>query len=294
LYVGETVERSCLVVGSSSQIGTWLVPDLVANGWTAHLISRGIARRADDGARAIWHEFDLTKLDRPFPSVTAEALFHSAGIGAILPWLEPVRAAGVSRVIAFSSTSLLTKANSESAYDREMISRLATYEQSFIATSEKLGLNWTILRPTMIYGGKFGDRTVTDIARVIRKLGFFPLLGEAKGLRQPVHAADLAIACMQTVDCPSAFNRIYNLGGAERLSYRNMVERIFTAMDKTPRFFPVPLTGFELAVRLANLHPRYRHLTSSMATRMNQDMVFSIEQASVDFGFTPRAFLPCL
>ena len=288
------MERSCLVVGSSSQIGTWLVPDLVAYGWTAHLISRGIARRADDGPRAIWHEFDLARLDRPFPSVTADVLFHTAGIGAILPWLERIRSAGVSRVIAFSSTSLLTKANSDSAYDREMIARLAGYEQTFIATSERLGLNWTILRPTMIYGGKFGDRTVMDIARVIRKLGFFPLLGQAKGVRQPVHAADLANACMQTVDCTAAFNRTYNLAGAERLSYRHMGERIFKAMDKTPRFLPVPLTAFELAVRLANLHPRYRHLTSSMATRMNQDMIFSIEEAVADFGFTPRAFLPRL
>jgi len=35
-------------------------------------------------------------------------------------------------------------------------------------------------------------------------------------------------------------------------------------------------------------------LTSSMATRMNQDMIFSIEEAVADFGFTPRAFLPRL
>ncbi len=288
------MERSCLVVGSSSQIGSWLVPDLVASGWTAHLISRGITRRADDGPSAIWHEFDLRRLDRPFPNVAASVLFHTAGIGAILPWLEQIRAAGVDRVIAFSSTSLLTKATSDSAYDREMIARLAGYEQTFIATCESLGLNWTILRPTMIYGGKFGDRTVMDIARVIRKFGFFPLLGKARGLRQPVHAADLAMACMQAADRPTTFNRIYNLAGAERLPYRVMVERIFVAMGRAPRFFPVPMAGFELAVRVANLHPRYRHLTSSMATRMNQDMVFSIEEASADFGFTPRAFVPRL
>lgn len=288
------MERSCLVVGSSSQIGSWLVPDLLASGWTAHLISRGMARRADDGPFAIWHEFDLTKLDRPFPNVAASVLFHTAGIGAILPWLERTRTAGVGRVIAFSSTSLLTKAASDSAYDREMIGRLAAYEQNFIATCERLGLDWTILRPTMIYGGKFGDRTVMDIVRVIRKFGFFPLLGKARGLRQPVHAADLATACMQVADCPTTFNRIYNLGGGERLPYRSMVERIFKAMDRTPRFLPVPLVGFELAVRLANLHPRYRHLTSSMAKRMNQDMVFSIEEADADFGFAPREFLPRL
>jgi uncharacterized protein YbjT (DUF2867 family) len=175
-----------------------------------------------------------------------------------------------------------------------MISRLGKYEEAFIATSENLGLGWTILRPTLIYGGKFGDRTVMDIARVIRKFGFFPLLGKGCGLRQPVHSADLAKACIQVVDCPATFNQIYNLGGAECLPYHKMVERIFEAMGKRPRFLPVPLVGFQLAGRLANLHPRSRHLTSSMATRMNQDMIFSIVEASSDFGFQPRAFSPRL
>jgi nucleoside-diphosphate-sugar epimerase len=288
------MDRTCLVIGSSSQIGSWLVSELNADGWTSHLMSRGISPRADDSSTATWQAFDLTQIDRSFPEVTASVLFHTAGIGAILPWLDKISARGVSRIVAFSSTSLLTKAASESALDRQMIARLAQYEQTFIETSERLGLRWTILRPTMIYGGKFGDRTVRDIAGVIRKLGFFPLLGGGRGLRQPVHAADLAAACMQVVDRPATFNRIYNLGGGERLPYRSMVERIFKAMDRKPRFLPVPLAGFELAVRFANLHPRYRHLTSSMATRMNQDMVFSIEEAHADFGFTPRDFRPSI
>jgi nucleoside-diphosphate-sugar epimerase len=257
-------------------------------------MSRGISPRAESSLKAPWRPFDLKQVDGPFPDVTADVLFHTAGIGIILPWLEKVRAAGVARVIAFSSTSLLTKEGSDSSVDQEMVARLASYEQTFIELSERLGLRWTILRPTMIYGGKFGDRTVMDIARVIRRLGFFPLLGGGRGLRQPVHAADLAAACMQVVDRPATFNRIYNLGGGERLPYRSMVERIFKAMDRKPRFLPVPLAGFELAVRFANLHPRYRHLTSSMATRMNQDMVFSIEEAHADFGFTPRDFRPAV
>jgi nucleoside-diphosphate-sugar epimerase len=255
-------------------------------------MSRGISPRADDSPSAIWQAFDLTQIDRSFPDVAANVLFHTAGIGTILPWLDKISASGVSRIVAFSSTSLLTKAASENARDRQMIARLAQYEQIFIETSERLGLRWTILRPTMIYGGKFGDRTVMDIAAVIRKLGFFPLFGGGRGLRQPVHAADLAAACMQVVDCPATFNRIYNLGGGERLPYRGMVERIFSAMDRKPRFLPVPLAGFKLAVRFANLHPRYRHLTSSMATRMSQDMVFSTEEANADFGFAPRGFVP--
>jgi nucleoside-diphosphate-sugar epimerase len=246
----------------------------------------------DYGAGATWHKFDLTNQDSTFPDLSARVLYHTAGIGAVLPWLEKVRAAGVSRLIAFSSTSLFTKAASTSDTDREMIAKLELYEQTFVTKCEDLGLAWTIFRPTMIYGGKFGDRTVMDIARVIRRFGFFPILGFGKGLRQPVHAEDLATACLRAFGRQVTFNKAYNVGGAERLPYREMVERIFLAMDKKPRFLPVPLAGFELAVFLANYHPRYRHLTSSMAKRMDQDMIFSIDDAVSDFEYKPRAFAP--
>ncbi len=284
--------KSCLVTGSSSQIGSWLVPLLVADGWIIHLISRGRSRMSDYGADATWHRFDLSKQDSPFPELSAEVLFHTAGIASILPWIEQLHSVGIKRVIAFSSTSLFTKVASTSPVDLDMVARLGGYEKMLIAQCEKRGIAWTILRPTMIYGGKFGDRTVLDIARVIKRLGFFPVLGRGSGLRQPVHAQDLANACSQIWDRTITFNKAYNIGGAEALPYRRMVERIFMAMNKKPRFLPVPLAGFSLAVRLANYHPRYRHLTASMAKRMDQDMVFANDEAISDFEYKPRDFLP--
>lgn len=249
---------------------------------------------ADYGTGALWHQFDLTKKDSSFPKLRAEVLFHTAGIASMLPWIEQLSSIGIKRVIAFSSTSLFTKAASASSIDLDMVARLDGYEKTLIAECENRGIAWTILRPTMIYGGKFGDRTVLDIARVIRRLGFFPLLGRGRGLRQPVHAQDLAQACLQAWDRATTFNKAYNVGGTETLSYRRMVERIFLAMSKKPRFLQVPLAGFALAVRLANYHPRYRHLTASMAQRMDQDMVFSNDEAISDFGYNPRTFIPQL
>ena len=85
---------------------------------------------------------------------------------------------------------------------------------------------YTIFRPTLIYGvGR--DRNVADIARFAKRFGVFPILGKGLGLRQPVHAADLAEACILAVDSSASFNRIYNLSGGETLTYREMVERVF-------------------------------------------------------------------
>jgi nucleoside-diphosphate-sugar epimerase len=201
---------------------------------------------------------------------------------------------GVVRVITFSSTSVFTKIDSTDPIDVKSVHNLQQREQAFAETCAKLRIDWTILRPTLIYGGRFGDRTVRDIARVIRLFGFFPVFGNATGLRQPVHAEDLAKACMQVCDNTRAFNRSYNIGGGEVLPYHEMVARIFAAMGRRPRIVRIPLPAFALAARLARLHPRYRHIRSSMAERMEQDMIFSNAEAISDFGFAPRPFEPSL
>jgi nucleoside-diphosphate-sugar epimerase len=146
------------------------------------------------------------------------------------------------------------------------------------------------MRPTLIYGGKFGDRTVRDIAGVIRRFGFFPVFGDATGLRQPVHADDLARACLQICYNRETYNRSYNVGGGEILPYHEMVARIFAAMGRRPRMLRIPLPAFELAAKLARLHPSYRHIRSSMAERMGKDMTFSNAEAISDFGYAPRPF----
>jgi nucleoside-diphosphate-sugar epimerase len=283
---------SCFLTGGSSQVGSWLAPELVDRGWEVNLISRGRRTQLDYGARAHWRTFDLSDRESSLPPVNARVLFHTAWIETVLPWIGEFRARGVARLIAFGSTSRFTKIASESKYELEKVAANQRSEQELIEKCERLGIEWTIFRPTLIYGGKQGDRTVSDIVRVISRLGFFPMYGGGKGLRQPVFSKDLAKACLQAVDNPATFRRSYNLGGGERLPYVEMVERIFCAMGRKPRFFRMPIFAFEVAAWLARIHPGYRHITSSMARRMEQDMVFDFDDASRDFGYSPRGFCP--
>jgi nucleoside-diphosphate-sugar epimerase len=104
---------------------------------------------------------------------------------------------------------------------------------------ERLAIAYTIFRPTLIYGAG-RDRNIADIARFVRRFGVFPILGKGIGLRQPVHAADLAEACLLAVDSSASFNRVYNLSGGETLTYRQMVERVFQAMGKRGRVVSLP------------------------------------------------------
>lgn len=91
----------------------------------------------------------------------------------------------LKRAVVFSSTSVITKLDSEIDAEREMLTRLADAEQKIAAACEKNNVGWTILRPTLIYA-EGRDTNITPLSRLIRRFGFMPLIGGAAGLRQPV------------------------------------------------------------------------------------------------------------
>ena len=162
-------------------------------------------------------------------------------------------------------------------------------EQGLQEWASRCGIAWIILRPTLIYGDR-QDRNITEIARFIQRFRFFPVVGKACGLRQPIHVQDVADACLTALQSTAVSNRCYNISGAETLPYREMVARIFTVSNRKPCFVSIPLWMFSVAVFLLRLVPRYRKWSGAMAQRMNRDMVFDHSEAERDFEFKPRSF----
>ena len=198
-------------------------------------------------------------------------------------------ASGVRRVVVLSSTSRFTKVDSGDVAENAVAAKLIDSEAQVQAWAESRDIEWVVLRPTLIYG-QGRDKNISEMARFIRRFGFFPLLGSAQGLRQPIHADDVAAACVAALQAPDAANRAYNLSGGETLVYREMVARVFAALGRPARLVTVPLWAFRLAVAMLRRLPRYRHWSSAMAERMNQDLVFDHAEAARDFGFKPRGF----
>lgn len=267
------------VFGASSFVGRNLLHRLSAEGLRVLAFSRTHAGVAGD---FLWRKLPAS----PEPV----AYWVSAAPIWVLPGYFPFfEACGARRIVVLSSTSCFTKADSVDEQEQRVAARLADSEERLRRWAESRGVEWVVLRPTLIYG-EGRDRNVSDIARFIRRFGCFPVLGRAAGMRQPVHVDDVARACVSALAAPAASNRAYNISGGEVLSYRTMVERVFAALGCRPRIIAVPLWGFRLALRLARVWPRLRHLTPSMAVRMNSDHVFEHGDAARDFGFSPRPF----
>jgi nucleoside-diphosphate-sugar epimerase len=217
-----------------------------------------------------------------------EALINLAPL-PLLSRLLPAAPASLKRVVAIGTTSVYTKGESSSPKDRELVRLQRAAEQGLFDACAARGTDYTLFRPTLVYDG-MRDKNVARIARLIRSFGFFPVASPGKGLRQPLHADDLAAACIAALAARGSAS--YELAGGEQLSYRAMLERIFRSLGREPRILPLPVGLYRAGIAAARLLPRYRTLTPAMAERMNQDMVFDSSAASRDFGLKPRGFAP--
>lgn len=279
------VNQQVGVIGATSLVGRLLLPRLVDAGCEVFAFTRRKSvGKSDKGVK--WKS-------TPGFVPQGEGINHWICVAPI--WVLPehfpmLEAHGVRRIVALSSTSRFTKGDSVDAGEQVTARRLAVAEGELKAWAEQHGIEWIVLRPTLIYGlGQ--DKNIAEIARFIRRFGFFPLLGRAEGLRQPIHAEDVAEACAAALLKTEITNRDYNITGSETIPYREMVGRVFAAMNRPARFVSVPLWAFRLAVAFVRLIPRYRHWSFAMAERMSSDLVFDATDAVSDFGFNPRGLV---
>ncbi|MFT3761124.1 MAG: nucleoside-diphosphate sugar epimerase [Pseudoxanthomonas sp.] len=274
-----------LVLGGSGQIGAPTLARLRTRGWRVWAVSRQ-PRENRDGVT--WLRGELAAM--PELPTSVDAVFSLGPLDHFARWYAQACIAA-PRVVAFGSTSLETKRESGDGGERDLARRLDEAERSLFAAAASRDANATVLRPTLVYGGA-GDRTLTRIARLASKAGFFVLPRHADGLRQPVHVDDLADAAVATLDAPATFGKAYALPGGETLAYRGMVARTLAALDPPPRLWEVPAPLFSLALSAARASGRLQGLGEAAVARMREDLVFDAGPARCDFGYDPRPFAP--
>lgn len=280
-------DEALLTLGATSLIGGALCalserPNLIC-------VSRSPPASATPGAR--WIRADLTDpaWGAGIDDLRLRKALALAPIWTVAPVIDQLADHGVERLVTFSSTSRYTKAASPDAKERTVAERLARSEARLIESCERRGVAWTILRPTLIYlEGR--DQNVTRLARLIRRLGVLPLAGDGSGLRQPVHAEDLATVALAALERPASAGRAYDLPGGETLTYRAMVERIFYGLGKRPRILALPPEVWRLGFTLAR--PFLPGSSAQMGARMDADLTFDSKPAQDDLNWRARPFRP--
>ena len=282
----ETEQAKSLVIGGTGLVGGYIVEHLVRRGERPFALSR--TPQPQGRPDVDWFQGDLEKPDTlNFPPFAT--LYCTADAVLLANALPQLFSPSLKRVVAFSSTSVLTKQDTEVAAERETVRKLAEAERTIADACQQHNVGWTILRPTLIYT-EGRDTNITPLSRLIRRFGFMPLVGGAPGLRQPVHAEDLAIGAISAATSAAAANRIYALPGAETLTYREMIGRIFDGLGLPRRTISIPVFLWRAGFVLAK--PLFPGANVAMGIRMMKDMTFDSTPAIRDLGWNPRPFKP--
>ncbi len=275
--------RRALVIGASSQVGWFVLPRLLARGYLVDALSR---RPPLDVYP------DLDDLGWVTPDAIGGGYSHLVSAGPLALCLELARDMDDLRaIVATSTSSVLSKVDSPSDAEREEVEAIREAEEGLRALARERDLPLLLLRPTLVYGcGR--DRNLTVLANFIRRFGFLPLSTRAGGLRQPVHADDVAQALVAGLEPRDARELVTPLCGGDAIDYRTMVRRLFTALDREPRLLALPPGLLAGGMRVAGWFGLGRVGTPEMVRRQAVNLVFDDAEARRVLGVDPRRFHP--
>src|SRR5262245_45879295 len=285
-----------LVTGGTGFVGGEIVTQLHKAGYTVHLLSRKA-----DAPRPMGVEIHCGDILRSESVANAcagmDAVIHLAGIisEAGDQTYENVHLLGTHNVIQGAKRAGVRRFIHMSALGTRP-NAAARYHQTKWAAEELVcgsGLDWTIFRPSIIYGPN--DGFVNRFATLIRLLPIVPIVGSGETKLQPVPVEAVAHAFVLALTEPAATGATFDLCSRETWTLNEIVDQIMWVMNLRRRTLHLPLViaraqaaAFEFL--FATLFRRPPPLNRDQVLMLQEDNVGNGRAAEALFGLQPGSF----
>lgn len=150
------------------------------------------------------------------------------------------------------------------------------------------GLNYCILRPSLMYGPT-DDKNIGYLINFAGKFHFLPIPGNGKSPRQPIYIGDI---CLLVINILNNFpkNRIINVNGKEIIYFRDIVKIVLREVGgfKFRLFLPVWL--FKIAMVVYQKIIGENQFTTDQVDSLISGDVFEIYPWWDEFGIKTTSF----
>jgi len=119
-----------------------------------------------------------------------------------------------------------------------------------------------VLRPSIVFGPE--DDFFNKFAAMARIAPALPLIGGGATRFQPVFAGDIALAVLAAIDRPQTGGAIYELGGPQVMSFKELMQFVLATIERRRLLAPIP---FGLARYMAAMLELLGKLHKPLLTR---------------------------
>ena len=288
------------VTGASGFVGSHLIPALIDAGHSVVALVRDDAAKDDVTARLSdsqrngidFRRGDITKVDTlPAAMAGADAVLHLAALprdldgGASLRLVNTEGTRNVLRAATDAGIRRFVHLGAMGVIDDPTLHYASSKERA-MALVRGSGLEWTILKPSLLFGPRDGFFNILrDLVRI--SPGVMPITGRGLARFQPLAITDLARATVATFADGATTGGEYDLGGPRYWTYREIVEEVLRGMGTRRLLVPMPVALIRLVAASAELV----HLPFPVATDQLRQLKFdntaALDATKAAFGFDP-------
>lgn len=281
------------VVGATGFVGSHLVPHLVARGHTVRALSRS-GRRLGGWADAVETASADVETGAGLDDALrdADAVVHLAAIPRERRGrsFEAVNVRGVEHTLTAATHCGVTRFVHVSVLGVSDDPRLRYLSSR--GRGEKLvresGLNWVVLRPSVMFGTGDGFFNLVKTTLTWWSPGVIAIPGDGSWCFQPLSADDLAIAIEASLSDASRTGSVYELGGPEHVTYREIVDRVMRATGKRRLKLNVPLPLIGALTTVTDRVVPFFPVTHDQLRSMTKEDCTELDAFERAFGIAPR------
>lgn len=268
------------MIGGTGFLGRHVVPALLGEGWEARPLSRRNgcdARRIDPEAlRGCDAVVNLAGIKCEEGGQT----FQSVHVDLVARLVEAMKAAGVRRLVHISV--VVARAAPDLPYHD------TKWKGEEIVRAS--GLDWTILRPGVIYGA--GDDLLSHLSLMLNAAPLFPIVNDGSAPMMPVHAGDVASGVAGALKNPASAGKTYELVGPDRLTLGQVVERVAAALGRPVRILSTPVGLMRIPVGLMEKLMAEPLSTRAQLAMLVEGLAGDPAAARAELGVEPAPFEP--